>query len=37
MIISDSLNESNVTTLDYSHVRVAKLPAAEFNADLLVR
>ena len=37
MNIADSLNKSNVTTLEYSHVKVAKLPASEFNADLLVR
>jgi hypothetical protein len=37
MVISDALNEGNVTTLDYSDVRVANIPPSEFNVDLLVR
>jgi hypothetical protein len=37
MTIADALNEGNVTTLEYSNIRVTKIPAAEFNADLLVR
>jgi hypothetical protein len=37
MVISDALNEGNVTTLEYSDVRVANIPPSEFNVDLLVR
>jgi hypothetical protein len=37
MVISDALNADNVTTLDYSDVRAANIPPAEFNVDLLVR
>jgi hypothetical protein len=35
MVILDALNPANVTTMDYSNVRAAQLPAAEFNINLL--
>jgi hypothetical protein len=35
MVILDGLNPANVTTMDYSNVRAAQVPAAEFNINLL--
>jgi outer membrane lipoprotein-sorting protein len=35
MVILDALNPSNVTTMEYSNVRAARIPAAEFNINLL--
>lgn len=35
MTITDPLDPTNVTVMDYSHVRVARIPANAFNVNLL--
>jgi hypothetical protein len=35
MVILDALNPASVTTMDYNDIRVARIPAEEFNVNLL--
>jgi hypothetical protein len=37
MVITDAVVEGNITTMNYSKVRVVKIPDATFNLNLLVR
>jgi hypothetical protein len=36
MTITDPLDPNSVTVMDYSHVRAAKIPANDFNVNLLI-
>ncbi len=35
MVILDALNPASVTTMNYNEIRVARIPAEEFNVNLL--
>jgi len=37
MVITDAVVKSNVTTMNYSNVRIKKIPDSAFNLNLLVR